>query len=80
MKTKIFSVSLVLLLAASFTSAFADQPHMQTALAQLRSARAELQKATADKAGHRKNAMALVDKAIAEVEIGEAAARPGPAR
>jgi hypothetical protein len=77
MKTlKMSSVSLVLLVAVSLSSAFADQPHMQAALAQLRTARAELQKATADKAGHRQRAITLVDQTIAEVEQGEAAARP----
>ncbi len=76
MQTKIVSVALVLLMGLSFSSAFADQPHMQAALAQLRSARAELEKAATDKEGHRKNAIALVDKAIAEVEIGAGAARP----
>ncbi len=50
--------------------ATADQPHMQSALTHLRSARAELDKATADKGGHRGRAIALVNDAIAEVERG----------
>ena len=76
MKTKIVSVALVLLLAGSFTSAFADQPHMEAALVHLRAARAELEKAETDKAGHRKNAIALADKAIVETQRGIEAARP----
>ena len=75
MKAKILSVSVALLMAASVSSAIADQPHMQAALAQLRAARAELQKALPDKGGHRVRAMELLDKAIGEVEAGEAAAR-----
>ena len=76
MKTvKIASVSLVLFLATALTSVFADQPHMQAALVQLRAARAELEKAATDKAGHREKAIALVDKAIAQIADGEAASR-----
>ena len=82
MKTKILSTSLALLVAVSFSSAFADQPHMKAALEHLRAARTELDKAAADKAGHRQNAIALVDKAIAETARGQEAARPDqrPAR
>ena len=76
MKTKLLSVSLVLLVALSFSSAYADQPHMEAALVQLRAARAELEKAATDKAGHRKAAIALVDKAIVETQRGVEAARP----
>ena len=47
-----------------------SQPHMRAALAQLEGAHAALQKATADKGGHRRKAMELVDAAIAEVEKG----------
>ena len=78
MKTKLLSVSLVLLLAGSFNAAHAAQPHMEAALAQLKAARAQLEKAATDKAGHRKNAIALVDKAIVETQRGVEAARPLP--
>ena len=78
MKTKIASVTLVLLLAGSFGTAFADQPHMEAALAHLRAARAELDRAKADKEGHRKTSIALVDIAIRETQRGIDAARPAP--
>lgn len=51
------------------------QPHMQAALDELRSARSELDVATADKGGHRGKAIALVDEAIAEVQAGVEFAR-----
>ena len=78
MKTKIVSVALVLLMAGSLSTALADQPHMQAALAHLRAARAELDRAKPDKEGHRKTSLALVDIAITETQRGIEAARPGP--
>jgi hypothetical protein len=48
----------------------ADQPHMQTALGELQSAKGELQQASADKGGHRVNAITLVNQAIGEVRAG----------
>jgi hypothetical protein len=52
-----------------------DQPHMQAALDALQSARSNLDKANADKGGHRANAIQLVNDAIAEVRLGIEAAR-----
>jgi len=52
-----------------------DQPHMQAALDALRSAQTNLEKATADKGGHRAKAMDLVKQAIDEVKLGIEAAR-----
>ena len=52
-----------------------DQPHMQAALDALQSARNNLDKANADKGGHRANAIQLVNDAIAEVRLGIEAAR-----
>jgi hypothetical protein len=52
-----------------------DQPHMQAALDALQSARNNLDKANADKGGHRANAIQLVNEAIAEVRLGIGAAR-----
>jgi hypothetical protein len=52
-----------------------DQPHMQAALDALESARNNLDKAEADKGGHRANAIQLVKDAIAEVKMGIEAAR-----
>jgi hypothetical protein len=48
----------------------ADQPHMRRALEHLRIARTELDKAEADKGGHRARAMDMVGHAIDEVEQG----------
>lgn len=48
----------------------ADQPNMEAALASLQQAKESLQKATADKGGHRVKAMKAVDAAIAEVKAG----------
>jgi hypothetical protein len=63
--------------AAAFGVAFAigcasgpRQPHMVAALDELRSARAELQTAEADKGGHRVRAIELVDDAIGQVRRG----------
>jgi hypothetical protein len=52
--------------------ASADQPHMQTALDALRTARSELNMATANKGGHRERALSLVDEAIDQVKAGMA--------
>src|SRR5580765_9056109 len=52
-----------------------DQPHMQAALDALQSAKDNLDKAEADKGGHRANAIQLVNDAIAEVRLGVEAAR-----
>ncbi len=58
------------------TPAFAEpQPHMQAALAALETARNELQAAEHDKAGHRANALRLVNEAIREVHEGMRADR-----
>lgn len=76
MKTiKTVSVALVVLTAMSFAPAFAGQPHMEAALRHLRDARASLERAVPNKAGHRERAIELVNRAIAEVEAGERAAR-----
>ena len=63
-----FGVALVASFVAGF--AIAAQPHMQAALRELRSSRAELEAALPDKGGHRVKAMALIDQAIAEVQAG----------
>ena len=47
-----------------------NQPHMRAALESLRTAKDQLEKASADKGGHRKNAIDLVAKAIDEVRAG----------
>jgi hypothetical protein len=61
--------------AGFIASANAGQPNMEAALSDLRAARASLEKAEANKGGHRANAIGLIDQAIAEVKAGMAAAR-----
>jgi len=67
----------VALVAGSFGAGYAvaDQPHMQRALGFLQSANAELQEALADKAGHRVEAIKLVEAAIVQVREGIGAGR-----
>ena len=55
--------------------AFAYQGHMWNALHDLQAAKAELQSAAVDKAGHRVNAINLVNQAINEVNMGIQAGR-----
>ena len=52
-----------------------DQPHMQTALVALESAKNNLQRATTDKGGHRAKAIDYVKDAIDEVKKGIEAGR-----
>ncbi len=53
------------------TAAFADpQPNMKDALASLKAAKESLEKATADKGGHRAKAIAAVKEAIEQTEKG----------
>jgi hypothetical protein len=54
-----------------------DQPHMRAALAALNSALNNLNRAEADKGGHRANAMSLVNQAISEVKLGIEAGEGG---
>lgn len=51
--------------------AVAKQPHMDKALELLRGAKSQLQQANANKGGHRKKAMELIDRAIQEVRLGK---------
>ncbi|HEY1769324.1 MAG TPA: hypothetical protein VGG02_03615 [Chthoniobacterales bacterium] len=76
MKTlKTTLVLIVALAAINLPAARAEQPRMREALHHLKEARAALERAEANKAGHREKAMQLVDQAIAEVEAGLNAAR-----
>jgi lipopolysaccharide export LptBFGC system permease protein LptF len=76
MKTSRSRIIVAFLLCAVLISGFvigrasADQPHMQAALEHLRAAKGELEKAEADKGGHRVKALSLVNDAIAQVERG----------
>jgi hypothetical protein len=72
---KLSTLGLGLALAATLaathaTTVSADQPHMRNAHKLLVDARAELDKATPDKGGHRVKAIQLVTDAIAEVHAG----------
>jgi hypothetical protein len=68
------SLLVVTLLAIGFIAGHlsAAQPHMNAALKQLRAAKSSLNKASADKGGHRNRALELVDQAIDQVERGMA--------
>src|SRR4051812_39266199 len=63
-------VALAAFTAGQVARAEGEQPKMQAALQQLKVARDFLKNAEADKGGHRRKAMDLVDAAIAEVEKG----------
>jgi len=52
-----------------------DQPHMQSALNSLESAKDDLNRATTDKGGHRNKAIGYVKDAISEVKKGIEAGR-----
>ena len=47
-----------------------QQPHMRSALVNLKAAKGQLEKASADKGGHRVKAIAEVDEAIKETQAG----------
>jgi hypothetical protein len=70
MKTKTLFAAMVLLSTIAIAGAVPDQPFMQAARGNLQNAKAELQRAIADKAGHRVRAINLVNRAIAEVNAG----------
>jgi hypothetical protein len=73
---KLSTFALATMLAAvigtkAVTTADADpQPAMKSALANLEQAQTNLKNATADKGGHRVNALGHVEKAIEEVKKG----------
>ena len=71
MKTLKTALTIVAVFAAmNATSMKADQPQMQRALKLLRQARAEIQAASATKAGHRTTAVEHINRAIDQVEKG----------
>ena len=47
-----------------------QQPHMRSALVNLKAAKGQLEKASADKGGHRVKAIELTQQAIDEVQKG----------
>jgi hypothetical protein len=70
MKARTIFAAIVLLGIVAIAGAVPDQPNMQAARGNLVNAKNELQRATADKGGHRANAIGLVNSAIAEVNAG----------
>ena len=64
---KIGAVMLGMIFAVSTFSIPVDQPFMQAALNNLKDAQKSLNKATADKGGHRENAIDLTKRAITAV-------------
>ena len=80
---KTLKTSLVMLMVVAgmnLGTARADQPAMHSALAHLRHARGDLERAVADKGGHRVRAISLVDQAIAETQAGIRFAAPRDGR
>lgn len=72
---KLVSFALALALGATLLTGATDrteekQPHMRGALNHLNQALDQLQKATADKGGHRAKAIDLTKSAISEVNAG----------
>lgn len=65
-----FRLSLAAAALALAAPAWSAQPHMEAALTSLEAARAELDKATADKGGYRVKAIQAVDRAIEQVKAG----------
>jgi hypothetical protein len=63
-------MGLVVLLCTFSAMAFADQPFMRAARTDLQQARAQLQAALGNKAGHRVKAIEHVNKAIAFINQG----------
>jgi len=59
-----------LVIGAAIPLAYGAQPHMDSALGYLQSARGELEKATPNKGGHRERAIQLVDQALVQVREG----------
>ncbi|HXX53250.1 MAG TPA: hypothetical protein VEI28_01625 [Thermodesulfovibrionales bacterium] len=70
-KNFVVLLAAVALVAGLVIGAWAErQPHMRAALEHLQKARVQLEKAEHDKGGHRANALALVERAISEVQQG----------
>ena len=70
MKARTIFAAIVLFGTVAIAGAIPDQPNMQAARGNLMTAKSELQRATADKGGHRAKAIGLVNSAIAEVNAG----------
>lgn len=66
----IFALIFCLVLTISLFALPLDQPYMKAAKTNLNQAKGNLNKATADKGGHRNKARGLVDQAIEQVNKG----------
>lgn len=77
LRHKIVTAAIFAALAIGFFAGFAiaRQPHMWNAKHNLEQARNQLNMAEPDKAGHRVNALNLVNQAIGEVDAGIRAGR-----
>ena len=67
----LFSLGLYSIVHAQTAQMARQEPHMSAAMGHLQQARAELEKATPNKGGHRERAMQLVDQAMQQVQEGE---------
>ena len=66
------SLSLYSVVHAQNAGMARHEPHMSAALGHLEQAKAELERAAANKGGHREKALQLVDQAMQQVKDGEA--------
>jgi hypothetical protein len=76
MRSQILAVFAVLLVAIGLVYAQTHhmaihEPHMSAAYGHLEQARAELERSTPNKGGHRERAMQAVDQAMQQIEEGE---------
>lgn len=76
MRNRVLAVFGVLLVAIGLVFAQTHrmaihEPHMSAAYGHLEQARAELEKATPNKGGHRERAMQAIDQAMQQIEEGE---------
>ena len=78
---KLIPAAILALSALATGPVLAAQPHMEAALAALQNAKAELEKASNDKGGHRAKSIKAVEVAINQVQKGidydKANAKPG---
>jgi hypothetical protein len=71
MKKNLLRILVMMVISVSFVLPVrADQPRMQAARSDLENAMKSLNRATADKGGHREKAMGLISKAITAVNQG----------
>jgi hypothetical protein len=81
MRRQIFAICSALLVAAGmsvYSLVYAQtrhmaihEPHMSAAFGHLEQAKAELEKATLTKGGHREKALQMVDQAMQQIQQGE---------